>query len=658
MDYRLGVDLGTTYTAAAILRGDEPEMVSLGDRELFAPSVLVLNPDGSVLVGDPAEQRAPTASGRTIREFKARIGDTTPVLLGGVPYTAESLMATLLRWVIDLVSQREGAPPAAVAVTYPAGWAQHRRDKLAEVLLEAGVEQPVFVTEPEAAAVRYASTERVSTGDIVGVYDLGGGTFDAAVLRRGRYGFELLGRPDGLDDFGGAAIDSWVFEHVREAVGDEAFDLDPADPAAALALHRLRRECVLAKEALSHEAETTIPVILPGTNTVVRLTRAELEDAVRPELQQTVTTFRRTLTSAGITPEDLSAIVVAGGVSRMPLVRELLAAELGRPLAGDLHPKYVVALGAAMRALPAPLPDAGPDPADDPGPFPPGVGEGQVVPRPGGVPEAGEPLPTVTVESVRSARPPGDLGDLPAAFAPRRPGGPRRASAGRAAGAGTAHGLRTGPAVAAAVLGVVVLLLAFVGLGGPDDGEVTVANPAGGEVRLADPVRVTQDGRSVGEAVLTPTVAGVDLGRQTVTADGALSLRGLRYVLAGPFEATVERTSDGLATGDLRAAVVRPAGGLGGGGLLSIPGVIGVALLLFAVAYAESFLRPLRKGRPASNGTLLGMGLVGFAAGAGLALVGWVLGGHLLTMPLLLLTAIAGLAAALLLTTALTPPRA
>src|SRR4029450_8179332 len=144
----------------------------------------------------------------------------------------------------------------------------------------------------------------------------------------------------------------------REAFGEESFDLDPGDPAAALALHRLRRECVLAKEALSHEAETTIPGILPGTNTVGRLTRAELEDAVRPELQQTVTTFRRTLTSAGITPEDLSAIVVAGGVSRMPLVRELLAAELGRPLAGDPRPKYVVALAAPMRALPAPLPAA------------------------------------------------------------------------------------------------------------------------------------------------------------------------------------------------------------------------------------------------------------------------------------------------------------
>ena len=134
MDYRLGVDLGTTYTAAAILRGDEPEMVSLGDRELFAPSVIVLNPDGSVLVGDPAEQRAPTASGRTVREFKARLGDATPVVLGGVAYSPESLMATLLRWVLDVVDQREGGPPVTVAVTYPAGWAQHRRDRLAQVL--------------------------------------------------------------------------------------------------------------------------------------------------------------------------------------------------------------------------------------------------------------------------------------------------------------------------------------------------------------------------------------------------------------------------------------------------------------------------------------------------------------------------------------------
>ena len=215
---------------------------------------------------------------------------------------------------------------------------------------------------------------------------------------------------------------------MTERVGEAAFDLDPADPAAALALHRLRRECVLAKEALSRETETSIPVILPGTNAVVRLTRSELEDAVRPELQQTVAAFRRTLVSAGVTPEDLSAVLVAGGASRMPLVRELLAADLGRPLAGDAHPKYVVALGAAMRALPG----AAPRPAGAAGAqAPPDDGwPADVVPRAGAVPQPGTPLPTVTVESVESIRP--DLRARPA-------GVPRRASppgTGRAAAPG------------------------------------------------------------------------------------------------------------------------------------------------------------------------------------------------------------------------------
>jgi molecular chaperone DnaK len=635
MEYRLGVDLGTTYTAAAVLRGDEPEMVSLGDRDLFAPSVLVLNPDGSVLVGEPAEQRAPTAAGRTVREFKARLGDTTPVMLGGVPYSVETLMATLLRWVLDLVIEREGGPPAAVAVTYPAGWAQHRRDRLVRVLHEAGVDEPVFVSEPEAAAVRYAAGERVRTGDVVGVYDLGGGTFDAAVLRRGEHAFELLGHPDGLPDFGGAAIDSWVFGHVRDAVGDAAFDLDPADPAVALALHRLRRECVAAKEALSRETETTIPVILPTANTVVRLTRAELEEAIRPELRETVAAFRRALTSAGCTPDDLSAVLVAGGASRMPLVRELLAADLGRPLAGDAHPKYVVALGAAMRAL-------GPGPAAPPPVTSPEgtVAAGGTAPRPAPSPFPGDPLPTVTVESVK---------DLP--FVPARPvGAPRRAST-----APARHGSRTVPAVLAGLLGVVTLLLAVLGVGGAPDADVRIVNTgvAGGaeSVRLADPLTVR--GGDADEpfpgARVTPSLAGVDLGEETTDGDGGFSLRGLRHVLAGPFEATVEQAGSGARL----TVVVRPAGDVAAGGLLSIPGVVGVALLMFAVAYAESFLRPLRRGRRPSQGTLLGMGLVGAAAGAGAAVVGWSLGGHLLTLPLLLLTALTGLGAGLALTAAM-----
>jgi molecular chaperone DnaK len=659
MDYRLGVDLGTTYTAAAILRDREPEMVSLGDHELFAPSVIVVNPDGTILVGDPAEQRAATSSDRTIREFKARLGDTTPVLLGGVPYTAESLMAQLLRWVLDQVLEREGGPPAVVAVTYPAGWAQHRRDRLIQVIAEAGVQRSVLITEPEAAAVRYASTERVRDGDVIGVYDLGGGTFDAAVLRRGPEAFELLGRPDGLANYGGATIDGWVFEHVRASVGEAAFEeLDPADDGVAMLVHRLRRECVLAKEALSRETETTIPVVLPTTNTVVRLTRAELEEAIRPDIEQTIAAFRRTLSSAGLEPADLSAVLVAGGSSRIPLVRELLTTDLGRPVSGDAHPKHVVALGAAMRA--APTPREAPSAAGAPNSQeePPGIWPGphqsaargdqpgpDLVPRPKPAPPA-----RVTVESVRDVRPrAGQPATRPPSRSARRAAGPRP---GRGAPA---------PALAAGGLALVTVLLALLGFGGASTGDVRVANEGleGEEtVRLSESLVAKEvTGEPLVRSRLTPSLAGIDLPAENVTRDVPFSLRGLRHVLAGPFEAEVRPVAGPGARPGSRTAVVRPEGSLASGGLLSIPGVVGIALLMFAFAYAESFLRPLRRNRPTGpvpGNTLLGMGTVGFAAGTGLALSGWVLGGHLLSLTLFLLCGVLGLAAGLAATIALT----
>jgi hypothetical protein len=212
------------------------------------------------------------------------------------------------------------------------------------------------------------------------------------------------------------------------------------------------------------------------------------------------------------------------------------------------------------------------------------------------------------------------------------------------------------PAALAGVLGVVTLLLAVFGLGGPGPGAdiyVTNAGVAGSsdEVRLADPLTVGGGAANapLANARVTPSLVGVDLGSETTDDDGRFSLRGLRYVLAGPFETAVRSAG----SGDPLPVVVRPAGDVAAGGLLSIPGVVGVALLMFAVAYAESFLRPLRRGGRPANGTLFGMGVVGLAAGAGAAVTGWSLAGHVLTMPLLLLTALTGLGACLALTVTL-----
>jgi molecular chaperone DnaK len=349
--YALGIDLGTTYTAAATWRNGHAETQSLGSRSAAIPSVVLLREDETFVTGETANRRGLTEPHRVAREFKRRLGDTTPIMLGGVPYSAEALMARLLRAVVDEVARREGGPPKAITVSHPANWGPYKTDLLLQAVRIAGLEEPVsFTTEPEAAAVFYSQQQRIEPGSIVAVYDLGGGTFDAAVLRKKPVGFEILGKPEGIERLGGIDFDAAVFNHVAKALGAKLDELDEDDPATIAAVARLREEVVESKEALSSDTDVSIPVLLPNISTEIRLTRAELEAMVRPALSDSIEALKRALRSANVTPDQLHSVLLVGGSSRMPIVAQLVGAELGRPVAVDAHPKHAVALGAAWLA--------------------------------------------------------------------------------------------------------------------------------------------------------------------------------------------------------------------------------------------------------------------------------------------------------------------
>ncbi|HKE73877.1 MAG TPA: Hsp70 family protein, partial [Acidimicrobiales bacterium] len=353
----LGIDLGTTYTAAAVhdgAPGRGAEVVTLGDRGPTVPSVLYLRPDGGFLAGDAAERRAVTEPERIARQFKRRLGDPTPLVLGGTPHAVEELTAALLAWVVETVAARArggGEAPAAIVLTHPANWGPFKRDLLRTAADTAGLRGALLVTEPQAAAIAYSAQSRVEPGAVVAVYDLGGGTFDAAVLRKeGDGGFTVLGTPDGIEHLGGIDIDAAIFAHVVGTVGDAYQRLDPEDAGALAAVARLRVECTQAKEALSGDTEVAIPVLLPTVQTEVRMTRGELEALVRPTLAETVTALQRALRSADVAAEKVDHVLLVGGSSRMPLVAELVSTGLGRPVAVDAHPKHAVPLGAALLA--------------------------------------------------------------------------------------------------------------------------------------------------------------------------------------------------------------------------------------------------------------------------------------------------------------------
>ncbi|MGH9117917.1 MAG: Hsp70 family protein [Acidimicrobiales bacterium] len=353
MGYQLGIDLGTTYTAAAVHRNGRVEVAALGDRSTVVPSVVFVKDDGGVLTGDAANRRGRSEPERVAREFKRRVGDPAPIIIGGVPYSADVLTARLLRSVVDWVAEREGSYPDAIAITHPANWGAYKLDLLRQAVRHAGFGgYPVtYLTEPQAAAVHYASQERVAPGAVMGAYDLGGGTFDAAVLRRTQDGgFEIIGQPEGIERLGGIDFDAAVLAHVDNSLDGAVSGLDAADPDAVQAVGRLRADAVEAKEQLSSDVEVSIPISVPGLRHDVRLTRGEFENMIRPAVNETITALRRALDSAGVQPHQVQAVLLVGGSSRIPLVGQMVSAALGRPVAVDAHPKHAIAQGAAVAA--------------------------------------------------------------------------------------------------------------------------------------------------------------------------------------------------------------------------------------------------------------------------------------------------------------------
>lgn len=357
MTYSLGVDLGTTFVAAAVSRPTGPEMVTLGERSVVLPAVVLRDAAGTLVSGDAAERRAIGHPDLVGRELLRALGDRTPVVLGGTAHPLTALLGAQLHDVVEKVVDAEGAAPERIVLTHPAHWDPYHRSLFGEVTAAAGLASPLTVTDAEAA-VHHAVAARLRGGGTVAVYDLGGGSFDATVVRAEGGGLEILGTPGGIDRLGGVDFDAAILSYVDEFTGGALSGLDPGDVAVAVALARLRQDCVLAKESLSRDTETVIPVFLPGHQLEVRLTREDFEDMVGGAVEATVALLTRSVRSAGLTPDDLDAVLLVGGSSRIPLVAQTVAREFGRPTIDTVHSTHAVALGAASVPMAATRPVA------------------------------------------------------------------------------------------------------------------------------------------------------------------------------------------------------------------------------------------------------------------------------------------------------------
>ncbi|HRE03549.1 MAG TPA: Hsp70 family protein, partial [Ilumatobacteraceae bacterium] len=216
----LAIDFGTSYTVAASKVDDRPpEVIEIGG-ERRVPSVIMVGQDGEVVVGRVADDLSATHPESTLRAMKNRLGDQAPVVLDGRPHQVVALVSALLAQVYAEASRQMGEPPTEVRLTHPATWNRPRLNRLLEAAAKAGLPNPALVPEPVAAALSFASEVGVPAGAHVVVYDLGGGTFDTAVVTSNGSGFNIVGRPSGDQNIGGELFDEIIVNRYQAFVID------------------------------------------------------------------------------------------------------------------------------------------------------------------------------------------------------------------------------------------------------------------------------------------------------------------------------------------------------------------------------------------------------------------------------------------------------
>src|SRR6476660_4986110 len=374
----IGIDLGTTNSCVAVMEGGKPKVIENSEGARTTPSIVAFAKDGERLIGQPAKRQAVTNPDSTIFAVKRLIGrrfddpitkkdtELVPykivkgangdawVQAGGKDYSPSQISAFILQKMKETAEAYLGETVTQAVITVPAYFNDAQRQATKDAGQIAGLEVLRIINEPTAAALAYGLEK--DEGKTIAVYDLGGGTFDVSILEIGDGVFEVKST-NGDTFLGGADFDAavvnWLADKFKEK---EGIDLR----TDRLALQRLKEAAEKAKIELSSAATTEInqPFITArmegGATTplhlVVTLTRAELEKLVGDLVDRTMEPCKKALADAGVDAKDIADVVLVGGMTRMPRVRERVKEFFGREPHTGVNPDEVVAMGAAIQA--------------------------------------------------------------------------------------------------------------------------------------------------------------------------------------------------------------------------------------------------------------------------------------------------------------------
>ena len=358
MGRAVGIDLGTTNSAVAVLEGNEPKIIANAEGARTTPSVVAFSKGGEILVGEIAKRQAVTNVDRTIRSVKRHMGTDWSTQIDDKKYTPQEISArTLMKLKRDAESYL-GEDVTDAVITVPAYFDDAERQATKEAGEIAGLNVLRIVNEPTAAALAYG-LDKGKEDELILVFDLGGGTFDVSLLEVGKDeedGFATIQvrATSGDNKLGGDDWDQRIVDHLVNKVKSESgVDLSKDK----IAMQRLRDAAEQAKKELSSSSSTNISLqyLSMGENGPIHaeetLTRAQFEKMTSDLLERTKKPFENVLKDAGVKVSDIDHVVLVGGSTRMPAVTELVTKLCdGKEPNKGVNPDEVVAVGAALQA--------------------------------------------------------------------------------------------------------------------------------------------------------------------------------------------------------------------------------------------------------------------------------------------------------------------
>lgn len=344
----IGIDLGTTNSAVAVLEGGEPTIIPNKEGNRTTPSVVSFK-DGEIQVGEVAKRQAIT-NPDTIISIKRFMGEDHKVEAGGKEYTPQQISAYILQHLKSYAEDYLGETVTNAVITVPAYFNDSQRQATKDAGKIAGLEVDRIVNEPTAASLAYG-LEKKDTDENILVFDLGGGTFDVSILELGDGVFDVLST-SGDNELGGDDFDDKIIEFlVAEFKKENGIDLSKDK----MAKQRLKDAAEKAKKELSSTSSTQIslPFITAGDAGPLHLeqslTRAKFDELTADLVDRTKEPVRRALSDAGLSKSEIDQVVLVGGSTRIPAVVEAVKTETGKEPNRSVNPDEVVALGAAIQ---------------------------------------------------------------------------------------------------------------------------------------------------------------------------------------------------------------------------------------------------------------------------------------------------------------------